>query len=176
MMTTAYAPRAGSRSSAGALVTLVACVVATGCAVDVAGSNSHPAAVLLPVQEVFSVQDTWSGYTMPTRTVIAGAQAWAAAWDRLHEHRFPKPASPAIDFTTDVIILAAMGERMTSGYSVAITETRVFAGVFYVTVHETSPEPTCGRYQALTAPVHIVQVPRRAVYAQFTVEQRTLSC
>jgi hypothetical protein len=131
---------------------------------------------LLQAREVVSISDSWSGFQAPTRVVISNAQAWAEAWSTIHAHFAVPPALPAVDFSTSVLILAAMGPRSTMGYSVVIQEIRVAGGSLDVTVLERSPGASCVTGQAVTSPVHVVEVPRRATTASFTVNTVTYAC
>jgi hypothetical protein len=72
----------------------------------------------------------WSGYTAPERRVIVAPADWAAAWSQIHARRTPVPALPDVDFSRDVVILAAMGARRSTGFSIVIDEVRVLAGTF----------------------------------------------
>lgn len=49
-------------------------------------------------------------------------------------------------------------------------------GILYVSVLERSPAGSCGTGQAITAPVHIVQVAREGATASFEVKRETYSC
>lgn len=160
-----------SRSSAMALAVLV-----IGCADGPADPGPPRDAVLLAAHDVVSIQETWTGYGTATRSVITTPAAWASAWATLYENVVPKPALPVIDFGSDVVVLAAMGTRSTGGYSVTIEEVRAHKGVLHVAVLERSPGPTCGTHQAITAPVHVVQVPREGTTAAFAVTTETDSC
>ena len=78
------------------------------------------------------------GWAAPAvRVVASGARssvtrlgervAWTAeAWQKIwHEHTArvePKPALPAVDFDKEMVLAIFMGQRPTSGYSVAVTD------------------------------------------------------
>jgi hypothetical protein len=133
-------------------------------------------ATLLETREVYSSQHSWSGFEDPVRTLITDDVAWAEAWATLHEGVTPQPPLPAIDFEGSVLVLAGMGMRPTGGYRVTIESVRAHEGVLYVTVRERSPGPTCGTYQALTQPVHVLEVPRQGLTAEFQVRRSVLRC
>lgn len=156
-------------------VVLAAALGASGCG-DPAAPGTPPDAVLLTAQDVVSVQESWSGYTGVVRTVITTPSAWADAWATLYANVSPVPPRPEIDFDSDVVVLAAMGMRATGGYSVTIEEVRAHEGVLHVSVLERSPGPRCVTTQALTAPVHVVQVPREGTTAVFSVRTGTRTC
>jgi hypothetical protein len=131
---------------------------------------------VLQTRQVVSISDSWSGFQAPTRIVIADAQAWADAWSTIHAHFTVPPALPAVDFSTSVLVLAATGPRSTTGHSVVIQEVRIAGGSLDVAVLERSPGASCVTGQAVTSPVHVVEVPRRATTASFTVNTVTYAC
>ncbi|MEZ0227071.1 MAG: protease complex subunit PrcB family protein, partial [Planctomycetota bacterium] len=86
------------------------------------------------------------------------------------------PATPAVDFTKEEVLLVAMGQKNTGGYAIEIKRveymtggiTGGFAFVHYV---ETSPGPNDMVTMALTAPRHIVKLnkgPIRYVFVNDT--------
>ncbi len=133
-------------------------------------------AVQLETTELISLRGHWSGYEDPVRKVITDEETWAAAWDRIHAHVSPSPPAPSVDFGSSVIVLVAMGVRPTTGYSVTIQEVRRHEDRLLVTVTERSPGPRCRTGQALTAPVHAVQVTGTVSQADFQVEEDTVDC
>jgi hypothetical protein len=165
--------RIGKRNGAGALA-LAFTMAVTACASD--GPFAPRAAVELGAREVFSLQNAWSGFAQPTRRLVTNEAEWAATWATLHANVEPKPALPEIDFGSSVLVVVAMGSRPTSGYSVIVEDVRAHRGVFYVTVRERSPGPSCGAFQAITQPVHVVEVARQGTTARFEVQRETFAC
>jgi hypothetical protein len=158
---------------------VAAAMLASGlaaCGGDPADPTFGRVTQVLQARQVVSISDSWSGFQAPTRIVIADAQAWADAWSTIHAHSTVPPALPAVDFSTSVLVLAAMGPRSTTGHSVVIQEVRVRGGSLDVTVLERSPGVSCVTGQAVTSPVHVVEVPRRATTASFTVNTVTYAC
>jgi hypothetical protein len=110
------------------------------------------------------------------RTVIRSADEWLAFWDELTATIVPKPAPPEIDFAQDMVIVGAMGEQPTGGYSIDVESVSESDGGLTVLVVETSPAPGCAVTQALTAPVTAVVVPRNEGTVTFLEEARTQAC
>lgn len=160
----------GMRMLAG--IAAVAAVAA--CSESATGPGSG--AAVLEAQDVLVITSAWSGYTAPRQVVVADAQAWAAEWQTIWANHTQPPALPAIDFATSVIVIAAMGQRPTTGYSITIAEVRAANGSLQVDVQERSPGASCVTGQALTSPVHIVQVPRHSTTASFNVTRTTFGC
>src|SRR4030095_17180821 len=67
------------------------------------------------------------------------------------------PAAPDIDFSREMIIVAAMGPRPTSGYAITIEEAYERGDRLEVVVRSISPG-SCGAFQMGTQPVEIVRI------------------
>jgi hypothetical protein len=82
----------------------------------------------------------------------------------------PPPIQPRIDFGTEDVLVAAMGTKPTSGYSIEIVKATLMTGGFtgghcFVEVRETAP--TGMALMVLTSPIHIVVVPKGAIAYHF---------
>jgi hypothetical protein len=67
------------------------------------------------------------------------------------------PAAPDIDFSREMIIVAAMGPRPTSGYAITVEEAYERSDRLEVAVRNISPG-SCGQFQMGTQPVEIVRI------------------
>lgn len=168
--------RSVRRLSAGTVALLAQLVVLAGCSEELADVRVPADAQSLTMEEVYLVRAHWSGYEDPVHTVITDQEAWAEAWETLHETLSPLPERPDVDFDANVLVLAAMGVRPSTGYSVTIEDVQHDDGVLYVSVLERSPAPSCITGAALTAPAHVVQVPRAGIDAEFDVRRKTYTC
>jgi hypothetical protein len=162
------------------IVVLVMTLALAACEGDPLSPGPSPefpaGTVQLETSDLVSVQGHWSGYEDPVRTLITDEEAWTEAWDRIHAHLNPSPSAPSVDFGNSVIVLAAMGTRPTTGYAVTIEEVHRHEHRLLVMLTERSPGPRCLTGQALTAPVHAVQVTGMAGQAEFEVREGTVGC
>jgi hypothetical protein len=94
-----------------------------------------------------------SGITTPTREMIRDDSAYARFWGSLRAGQ-----RPAVDFSRDVVIAVAAGQRMTGGHSIAVERVTRTGDGLAVEVVETVPGPGCMTTQALTQPVDVVVV------------------
>ena len=86
-----------------------------------------------------------SGLTEPNRTAIRTAAAWADEWAAVVQDDRPTPPLPEVDLTKEMLILVALGERPTGGYSIFIDRvTERQDGSIEVLVRSVAPGPTCG--------------------------------
>ncbi|MFL5548563.1 MAG: protease complex subunit PrcB family protein [Gemmatimonadales bacterium] len=97
----------------------------------------------------------WShtGVREARRMVIQEANAWAEFWSELGVGD-----RPAVDFTQDIVIAVAAGERPSGGYEIAVNRVTQTNGELRVKVRETSPGPNCLSTSTLTQPVDVVVV------------------
>ena len=104
-----------------------------------------------------------SGVDHASQVVVQTAAEWSALW-KAHA---PERPMPAVDFSTNMLIAVFLGSRPTSGYSIEIR--RITAGPDAVEVEyvEQQPDPQTITAQILTAPCHIVTIPRRPAVVKF---------
>jgi hypothetical protein len=98
----------------------------------------------------------YSGFETPIRFVIRDQAAWETFWRTMHANEFPQPDVPAIDFTTRMVVAAAMGTRNSGGYSIRIAS--LSAGTARVV--STSPGSQCVVPGVITQPVDAAVAPR----------------
>jgi hypothetical protein len=67
---------------------------------------------------------------------------------------------PDVDFTTNMVVGIFLGSRPTAGYGVEIVSAQPESGVLIVKYRETRPSPDLIAAQMLTAPFHLVSVPK----------------
>lgn len=98
-----------------------------------------------------------SGVREPLDAVVRTPEAWAALWAR---HIGASAAPPPLDFATEMIIAIFAGTRPTTGYDVEITRVVATDGGLRVSYRERRPPAGSLVNPALTAPFHIIRLPR----------------
>lgn len=101
----------------------------------------------------------FSGLYTAERVVIRDKASWANMWAAINGDG-SVPALPDVDFTREILVVVALGERPTGGYSILIDRADAFDGSVEVTVRSVSPGPSCGVIAAFTQPVDIARLPR----------------
>lgn len=99
-------------------------------------------------------QWTRTGISEARRLVIRDINAWEQFWSELGVGD-----RPAIDFTRDVVVAVAAGQRPTGGHEIAIDRVTHVSGELTVEVVERTPGPNCMTTASLTQPVDVVVVP-----------------
>ena len=99
-------------------------------------------------------QWTRTGIGEARRLIIRDANAWDQFWSELGVGD-----RPAVDFTRDVVVAVAAGQRPTGGYEIAVDRITQANGELAVEVVERTPGPNCVTTASLTQPVDVVVVP-----------------
>ncbi len=111
-----------------------------------------------------------------TRSVVRDEQSWLEFWRALTAVVRPAPAPPTVDFTTDMVLVAAMGRRATAGYAVSVEGVYTSDGALYVDVLERSPGVGCLSAQVITTPVTAVRVRVHDGSVQFVTREESGPC
>jgi PrcB C-terminal len=98
----------------------------------------------------------WShtGISESRRQVIRNANEWAQFWSELGVGD-----RPAIDFSSNLVVAVAAGQRSSGGYEIQVQRVALANGELTIEVQETAPGPNCVTTGALTQPVDVVTVP-----------------
>jgi hypothetical protein len=92
----------------------------------------------------------------PRQVTVRSAAEWAALWK---ENGAGAPL-PAVDFSREMVVGVFLGSRPTSGYGVEIVRTIGNSGALVVEYVETRPSRDVIAAQILTAPYHLVAIPK----------------
>lgn len=88
---------------------------------------------------------------------------WTALWKA---HEFDRPL-PAVNFSREMVVAVFMGSRPTAGFAIEVVSATEQSGALVVKYRETAPPRDALTAQILTAPFHIVAVPKTAGDVKF---------
>ena len=124
-----------------------------------------------------------SGIWDQFRVVVRDRDAWFDVWKRIHRfdpHRGPHPEPPPlpeIDFSREMLIVAAMGARPTSGYAIIIDAAYAHERNYRLEVVVRSVENRkCGGFTVMTAPIDIVRLAKTERNVVFREIEAVLDC
>jgi len=83
---------------------------------------------------------------------------------------------PAMDFSQEMIVAAALGTRNSGGYNILLAQAAEDGGVVQILVVETSPGGDCLTTGAVTHPIDLARMARHDGTVDFVVTKRTDSC
>ena len=92
------------------------------------------------------------------RLVIRDQGTWSQFWSELGAG-----VRPEVDFSRDLVIAVASGERTSGGHDIQVRSVTRAGGELRIEVLETSPGAGCVTTTALTQPVDVVVVPAAGV-------------
>jgi hypothetical protein len=102
----------------------------------------------------------WAGSSIrgSRRLVIRDQGTWSQFWSELGAG-----VRPEVDFSRDLVIAVASGERTSGGHDIQVQSVTRAGGELRIEVLETSPGAGCITTTALTQPVDVVVVPGAGV-------------
>jgi hypothetical protein len=117
-----------------------------------------------------------SGIERETLSVIKDQAAWKALWDKIYANQSPAPPLPEVDFTKEMIVVAAAGQKPSSGYAMTVSSAVEANGEVTVSIDAVSPGAKCIGLTVITSPLDLARVTRRDSPVRFNVTRRTRDC
>jgi hypothetical protein len=113
----------------------------------------------------------YSGMDTPERIVVRDAATWSDVWAQINSRSSPVP-EPVVDFSRDMLVVAAQGSHSTGGFSILVEGVGESGGRLNVAIHSYSPY-NCVTTEAFSQPVDIARLPRSDKPVNF-VERATI--
>lgn len=126
-----------------------------------------------PIDEISSPM---SAIINRRRIVIRDAETWMVFWAEFVARVEPRPDPPSVDFSTQMVIAATMGQRTSGGYTISVEEVAEKDGTLYAAVQEVMPGVQCITTDVMTAPAVAVMVPRHVGTVAFVDTELALPC
>jgi PrcB C-terminal len=118
----------------------------------------------------------YSGLDKSDRMVIRDPVTWQIVWKKVWFGNSEVPPLPAVDFSHEMILVAALGARSTGGYGILIDGANEVAnGGIKVSIRSFSPG-NCIVTEAFTQPVDIARLPMRSGTVQYTERSEVHQC
>lgn len=119
----------------------------------------------------------FSGLNTPARLVVGDQSTWRAVWTEIYGRGSEVPPLPDIDFSKEEILVAALGTRGSSGYSIVFqTASANDSGGVDVIVQSGSPGSGCAALTVLTQPVDIARIPKVSGAIHFVERTNVSNC
>jgi hypothetical protein len=109
-----------------------------------------------------------SGLRQSTRIIVRDDATWQSLWSTIWIGASPVPAAPAIDFSREMLVVAALGSRSTGGFGILVDSAARASDGITVWIRTIAPGPSCGTTQAFTQPVDLARLPRIDAVVRFT--------
>jgi len=101
-----------------------------------------------------------SGLTQSERLVVRDVNAWSNVWTSISAKVTPAPPAPTIDFATRMVVVAALGQRNSGGYTIRVDSAMTTTDGLTVWTSTIDPGSGCLTTAALTQPVDVASLPR----------------
>lgn len=131
----------------------------SGAAAGVSASRAVPVRRLRPERATF---EYYSGIGDSLRAVIGDERHWRAVWARIHRDERPIPPVPAIDWSREWVIVAALGRRSSGGFAIKIDSAYQRDDTLEIVVRTEVPGRDCMLTAAFSQPVDLARLPRPA--------------
>lgn len=112
----------------------------------------------------------------PERIIVRSDDEWRELWLRLWGHAPGLPVLPAVDFSRELLIVAAAGDVGSSGYDILLDGVTIQQDRLIVRVRSISPGPTCGVYWVMMQPVDVARISRTALPIEFDERSEKRVC
>jgi hypothetical protein len=122
------------------------------------------------------VHEGYTGFGEPARLVVRDSEQWADVWARTFVARSEVPQRPAIDFSKEMVLVAAQGAQGSGGYDISIDRVAPRNGAIAVDITSTSPDQRCGTLAVITSPVMMVRIRQSTSHVQFIEHVRVMRC
>ena len=118
----------------------------------------------------------FSGLDESQRAVVRDEAAWRGAWAAIWRRHSPEPPLPQVDFDREMLVIAALGTRPTTGYGILVDSAFAEGDGLLVRIRTVTPGPRCGTGQALTQPVDVARLTRTQGVVRFRDEPQVHDC
>lgn len=116
-----------------------------------------------------------SGFIEPQRLVVRDAVAWQGVWETAWRSRSEIPPLPEVDFTREMVVVAALGSRPSGGFSILVDSAAERPGALTVSIRTISPG-NCIVTLAVTQPLDMARLPRRGGAVFFREQAEVRNC
>ncbi|NOT33285.1 MAG: protease complex subunit PrcB family protein [Candidatus Eisenbacteria bacterium] len=144
-----------------------------GCGSDLAGSREIEIVRITPNAPGLIYT---SGLTSPLRAVINDQAALEQMWTTAFAAVGSPPQIPTIDFTKEMVVVVALGQRASGGYSIQVADAKMSRGALVIDVLLKSPGNRCAVTLSFTEPLDIVKIARVSGSVRFEDRSRVQSC
>ena len=100
-----------------------------------------------------------SGLRESQRLIVRDAATWLDTWASI-SNTIPTQPAPNVNFATQMVVVAALGERNDGGYTIRVDSAQRTTDGLTVWIGTITAGPHCGKVTMLTQPVDIASLPR----------------
>lgn len=122
----------------------------------------------VPIRRLLDPNTRWqTAIHTARREVIRDSARWHAVWMEMRRNFYPPGEARAVNFSQEIVVLAAMGSRPSSGYGITIQEVLLRRDTLLVLLQETCPPGGGIVSPTMSAPVDAIALNRRQATVVF---------
>ena len=118
----------------------------------------------------------FSGFSDSARIVVRDSTAWGETWRTIHRPFIPPPPIPSVDFSREMVLVAALGARPSEGYEIVFENVREDTSGIEVDVRVTEPARGCPVAAAMTQPVDLARIAASGRAVRFRQRNVVVPC
>ncbi len=115
------------------------------------------------------------GLPTPEQAIIADESSWKAFWIAAHASQSAAPPLPAVNFSREVVLVASMGRRSSTGYSISMLPLYSARGM-EIQVTNKAPGKNCGTAPTETSPTDVIRIAKTSMPVTFTSRSISQDC
>jgi len=112
-----------------------------------------------------------SNFQVPMEKFVTTEKEWVELWGQRQEPKDKKRQHPAVDFDRDVVVVAALGPKPGTGYTIEITRIARTKDEIQIYLRKTAPDPAALKAGGPTSPFVLVKMPKPDRFVRFYDEK-----
>ena len=118
----------------------------------------------------------FSGYDQPQTVVVRDRDTWQRIWNEIYRRMTPVPPLVEVDFSNEMVVMAAQGSQPSSGFEILFTSASETDGAVTVEVEARAPGPRCVTLAVMTSPLDLARIPTRSGTVFFRTTPTVVNC
>tara|TARA_B100000809_G_scaffold266057_1_gene327129 strand:+ start:10005 stop:10514 length:510 start_codon:yes stop_codon:yes gene_type:complete len=117
-----------------------------------------------------------SDYKKAQNLIITTQEEMDLNWSKMFGKYPRKPPIPMVDFETKQLLLVAMGEQATGGYTIKVSSIEKTTKGILVTIEDAKPGKACNNTSALIYPFQLIEMPKTEKEITFARVSKINAC
>lgn len=118
----------------------------------------------------------YSNLRIKANLVVSDNPGWTQLWAVISAGTTDARTLPTVDFDSEEIVIAALGEQRKAGYAVRIEQVEYTDTTRNVVVLQTAPGPACSSAEVITTPLDAAVISKSNAPIRFIERLQTINC
>lgn len=116
------------------------------------------------------------GFKEKSNQIISDQKEFSKIWDQAFVNYMNKESAPEVDFTKNIVLLIALGEKTSGGHTIKVNSIVESNENTIVNILETCPGKGCMTTESITYSYQIVQIEKPNKPIQFSTIEKIIDC